>query len=97
MPKAKLFASIAEAAGAREIEVDAATIGELLRAAEERYGEVFAERLAHCRVVVNGEAVTDPSTPVGDGDEVAILPPVSGGAGGPCGGEGSRRAQQRRR
>lgn len=100
MPTVRLFASVAEAAGTRETTIDAATLGELLRAAEERYGPTFASQLAHCRVVVNGESATDPSTPVGDDDEVAILPPVSGGAvrePGPSGWRGSRRGPRRRR
>jgi molybdopterin converting factor small subunit len=34
--------------------------------------------LATCRVWRNGEPTTD-ADPVGPGDEVAVLPPVSGG------------------
>jgi molybdopterin converting factor small subunit len=44
-----------------------------------RFGPDFEAVLASCRIWVNGEAA-DPSTAVGPGDEVAILPPVSGGA-----------------
>ena len=43
-----------------------------------KYGAGFAELLPTCRVWVNGEDVDDTRTLAGD-DEVAILPPVSGG------------------
>ncbi|MFM8389926.1 MAG: MoaD/ThiS family protein [Actinomycetota bacterium] len=43
-----------------------------------RYGEGFAAVLATCRVWCNGDE-TDRAAPVGPGDEVAVLPPVSGG------------------
>jgi molybdopterin converting factor small subunit len=43
-----------------------------------RYGSDFADVLPTCRVWVNGEEVPG-SHPVGDDDEVAVLPPVSGG------------------
>ncbi len=67
-----------EAAGRSEDEVPGATVAEVLAAAVERYGPDFAARLQQCRVWVNGESVADDS-PVGDTDEVAVLPPVSGG------------------
>ncbi|MDQ1521115.1 MAG: ThiS family, partial [Actinomycetota bacterium] len=45
------------------------------------YGPDFAAVLARSRVWVNGdEAVDGDTTVLRDGDEVAILPPVSGGA-----------------
>jgi molybdopterin converting factor small subunit len=44
----------------------------------DRYGATFREVVESSRVWVNGEpASTD--DPVGDTDEVAVLPPVSGG------------------
>jgi molybdopterin converting factor small subunit len=45
-----------------------------------RYGPQFAEVLATCRVWRNGDEAHR-AAPVGDDDEVAVLPPVSGGAG----------------
>ena len=51
----------------------------MLATARARYGDRFAEVLAGSRVWLNGEPA-DPSAPVGDADEVAVLPPVSGGA-----------------
>ena len=55
------------------------TVGELLAAAKARYGASFVQVLATCRVWVNGESATD-ETVVSAADEVAVLPPVSGGA-----------------
>jgi sulfur-carrier protein len=78
MAQVRLFASMREAAGRSHDEVPGATVAAVLDAAVERYGADFAARLPQCRVWVNGEPV-DPDSPVGDEDEVAVLPPVSGG------------------
>jgi molybdopterin converting factor small subunit len=43
-----------------------------------RFGERFAKIAAVGSIVVNGERAAR-ETPVAEGDEVAILPPVSGG------------------
>jgi molybdopterin synthase sulfur carrier subunit len=51
----------------------------VLDAACERYGSAFRDVLATCRVWVNGEDA-DRTSPVSADDEVAVLPPVSGGA-----------------
>lgn len=74
----RLFAAAREAAGTGRVELPGASVDEVLAAATERFGGGFAAVLATCRVWVNGEAVPG-STPVGDQDEVAVLPPVSGG------------------
>ena len=76
----RLFAAAREAAGAGRDEVPGATVGAVLHAARERYGPAFTEVLATARVWRNGEPCVD-EDPVGDADEVAVLPPVSGGAG----------------
>jgi molybdopterin synthase sulfur carrier subunit len=75
----RLFASAREAAGTGRDEVAGATVAEVLDAARARYGAAFAAVLPSCRVWLNGEQ-TEPGTPVGELDEVAVLPPVSGGA-----------------
>lgn len=67
-----------EAAGCKHAEVDATTVGEVLAVAEARFGERFSAVLAHAAVWVNGEPA-DPDCAVGPQDEVAVLPPVSGG------------------
>ena len=75
-----LFARAREAAGRRDDVVDAATLGELLGIARDRYGSTFADVLDGSRVWINGdEPLSGAATPLRDGDEVAVLPPVSGG------------------
>ena len=75
----RLFASAREAAGTGRDDLPGSTVGELLAVARERYGASFGEVLATCRVWVNGESATA-ETMISSRDEVAILPPVSGGA-----------------
>lgn len=53
---------------------------DVLDTARSRYGERFASVLDASRVWVNGEPA-EPGDRVGDGDEIAVLPPVSGGSG----------------
>jgi sulfur-carrier protein len=75
----RLFASAREAAGTGRAELPGGTVAEVLDAARRRFGAPFAAVLDTANVWVNGESV-DPSSPVSDTDEVAVLPPVSGGA-----------------
>ena len=79
VPRLRLFASAREAAGTGSDVVDGDTVREVLAAAEERYGATFAEVLGTCRVWVNGDDISI-DAPVGQHDEVAVLPPVSGGS-----------------
>ncbi len=74
----RLFASIREAAGTGSAEFDARTVGEVIAQASQRYGADFVALLPSCRVWVNGEPALDADA-VAYGDEVAVLPPVSGG------------------
>lgn len=78
MPTLRLFAQAREAAQTSVDDVPGATVAEVLDAAESRYGPTFADVLGTCRVWVNGEPA-DPGTVVVATDEVAVLPPVSGG------------------
>lgn len=78
MARLRLFAQAREAAGAKEWSAPATTVGDLLDAAVGAFGPEFARVLPHCRVWVDGEPA-DRTTPVGDSQEVAVLPPVSGG------------------
>jgi sulfur-carrier protein len=75
----RLFAGAREAAGTSSDVVPGATVGEVIEAASQRYGEAFGHVLEHCQVWRNGEPAALGDA-VGDGDEVAVLPPVSGGA-----------------
>ncbi|HVW33075.1 MAG TPA: MoaD/ThiS family protein [Acidimicrobiia bacterium] len=80
MSRLLLFARARETAGRKADEIDATTLGELLERAVADYGPDFAAVLDVSRVWVNGNEPTDGlSTPVGPNDEVAVLPPVSGG------------------
>ena len=79
MATLRLFAAAREAAGTSREAFSGATVGEVLDGATQRYGRIFAEVLASSRVWCNGEPA-ERSDPVTDTDEVAVLPPVSGGA-----------------
>jgi MoaD family protein len=79
--KVRLFAALREMAGASEVEAFGRTAGDLVVQLSERYGERFSKVAAVGSIVVNGERA-DRSTPVAEGDEVALLPPVSGGSPG---------------
>lgn len=75
-----MFAQAREAAGTGDDRIDAATLGAFLDAAVDRYGDDFAAVLQRCRVWVNGDEPADgDDTALGADDEVAVLPPVSGG------------------
>lgn len=66
------------AAGTGRADIDGATVGEVVYTACQRFGPEFTALVQVCRIWRNGEAAA-PTDPVGPGDEVAILPPVSGG------------------
>lgn len=74
----RLFAAAREVAGADRVAMRGDTVGQVLTEACARYGDAFARVLAGSRVWVNGEPATE-GTDVADDDEVAVLPPVSGG------------------
>jgi len=75
----RLFARARELAGTSSDVVPGSTVDEVIAAAVTRYGAGFAELLPTCRIWVNGDAVPG-DAPVSDNDEVAVLPPVSGGS-----------------
>ncbi len=78
--RVRLFAAIRDAAGTGEAEVAAGPLGAVLADLSDRYGEVFRSRLSVCTVLVDGTAVPHGADlEVGDGAEIALLPPVSGG------------------
>jgi len=76
--RVRLFAALREAAGASEVPAEGRTVGEVVDGVAATYGERFAVIAAVSSFVVNGERA-DRGTVVAEGDEVAILPPVSGG------------------
>jgi molybdopterin converting factor small subunit len=54
------------------------TVSGIIAAAEEQFGEPFSRIVAISNIWVNGDVV-EPDARVGDDDEVAVIPPVSGG------------------
>ena len=74
----RLFAQAREAAGTKSVQIPGGTVGEVLDEACHRFGTTFAAVLDGSKVWLNGNPV-DRTEPVASGDEVAILPPVSGG------------------
>ena len=78
MVRVRLFAALREQAGASEVEASGSTVGDIVDELSGRYGDRFAKIAAVGSFVVNGERAPR-ETPVTEGDEVALLPPVSGG------------------
>jgi molybdopterin synthase catalytic subunit len=80
--KIRFFAGVAEAIGHREYRIElpaATTIGELLDNLQREFPQA-ADLLARSFFSINQEYV-DASAVVSDGDEIAVIPPVSGGSG----------------
>ena len=73
-----MFAQAREIAGVGSTTIDGATVDEVLAQANAQYGEAFSVIVAGSKVWLNGSPATG-TDPVGDTDEVAVLPPVSGG------------------
>ncbi len=80
MARLRLFAGLRDLAGEGSTQIEGDTVDAVLQTAAERYGSMFRRSMANARVWVNGEEA-QPSQAVGDDDEVALIPPVSGGAG----------------
>lgn len=78
MATLRLFAQAREAAGTRSVEIDGATVAEVLASARAQFGTVFGAIVDGSKVWLNG-APADALDPVVASDEVAVLPPVSGG------------------
>jgi len=74
----RLFAALRELAGTSRLATSGRTVGETVDGLSVPNGERFGQIAAVSSFVVNGDRATR-ETAVADGDEVAILPPVSGG------------------
>ncbi|HIA26883.1 MAG TPA: molybdopterin converting factor subunit 1 [Planctomycetes bacterium] len=75
-----LFASLRDRAGSERIEIEiaeGATLNALLEAIEVQQPELSG-RLAAVRVAVD-EEFRDGDHPLSEGNEIALIPPVSGG------------------
>ncbi|MFW2335813.1 MoaD/ThiS family protein [Ilumatobacter sp.] len=78
MAQLRLFAAARDAAGTGRDEVPGDTVADVLASARTRYGATFEAVLGTCRIWVNGEPAEAEDT-IGATDELAVLPPVSGG------------------
>ena len=78
MATLRLFANLRESAGTDSVEIDAATVAEVIDDASKTFGDRFAAGVTAAAVWVNGEQA-DRDTPISPGDEIALIPPVSGG------------------
>jgi MoaD family protein len=77
----RLFAQARESAGTKKLDLpgeSVGTVGDVLDEACHRFGDTFASVVAGSKVWLNGSPA-ERSTEVTTGDEVAVLPPVSGG------------------
>ena len=82
--RVRLFAALRELAGTSEIHVDGCSdVGALVRELSVRYGPRFDAIVSAGSTVVNGEPV-GPDRALHEDDEVALLPPVSGGTPRPA-------------
>ena len=80
--RVRLFAALRDAAGTGEEQVEPGPLTDVLEDLCLRHGELFRSRLAISTVLVDGSArALDAAVEVPDGAELALLPPVSGGAG----------------
>jgi sulfur-carrier protein len=76
--RVRLFAALRELAGASDVDASGSTAGDVLEDLCGRYGERFAKVARSGSIVVDGERASA-DRPLSGGEEVAILPPVSGG------------------
>lgn len=78
MARLLLLGPAREAAGTRHDEVEADALDGALAVASARYGAKFREILEVSQVWLNGVPARS-DAPVGLYDEIAVLPPASGG------------------
>ena len=79
MATVRLFANLRELAGTSRLDVEGDTVAEVVAVLVTRYGREFERRLETARVWKNGNEGSA-EDPVEAGDELALIPPVSGGA-----------------
>jgi MoaD family protein len=76
--RVRVFASLRELAGAPEITAEGDSVEEVIEGLAERYGVRFGEVARAGSAVVDGERA-ERSRSLTEGQEVALLPPFSGG------------------
>lgn len=77
----KLFAALREMAGESEVELDlpeTATVAHVVRELDRRYAGMMKSGVP-IMIAVNAEYVSE-DHPIREGDEIAFIPPVSGGS-----------------
>jgi len=85
MVTVRLFADIREKAGESEVEAEGETVGDVIENLVERYPSLEGRLLtdgelrAHLNLTADGEPV-EPDDSTEGVEEVAVFPPVSGGA-----------------
>ncbi len=88
--KMRLIATLATAIGRKELETEASSLREALDVLTEKYGDTFKTKIldsegnpkGQIRIYVNGKDIrflNKLNTSLSDGDEVLILPAVTGG------------------
>lgn len=87
--KVRMFATVREAAGVSEVELEASTVKELLRTLVLEFGNGMAMSISGAEqgsdrlvILVNGRNVQltrGRDILLDDGDDIALFPPVSGG------------------
>ncbi len=75
----RLFAALRDLAGHSRVEAEGETVGQVVADLSARYGERFANVARAGSVIVDGERASEDLALTGH-EEVALLPPVSGGA-----------------
>jgi molybdopterin converting factor small subunit len=79
MARLRLFGPARDAAGGvAQTTITATTVSGVMAAAEAEFGASFARIVATSNIWLNGDVVP-PDTRVSEDDEVAVIPPVSGG------------------
>jgi sulfur-carrier protein len=79
MARLRLFANLRELAGTASVEMPGSSVDEVLSSAVDAFGDEFGRALETAQIWVDGSRV-EGERPVTADSEVALIPPVSGGA-----------------
>lgn len=79
MTRVRLFAGAADILGATELELTAATAGELRAALTAGHGVSAEQVITRCSLLVDGVRAAEDGHPVRPGSLVDVLPPFAGG------------------
>ncbi|MXY77328.1 MAG: MoaD/ThiS family protein [Acidimicrobiia bacterium] len=87
MARVRLFANLREIAGSSQVDIEGDTVGAVVDALGDRFGPEFRRHMQTARLWKNGDEGST-EDPVSDDDELAVIPPVSGGSVPGTGGGG---------